>query len=180
MQIITSNQRPSLHCSSNCTGISQILVVSSLAVKRRLKTYFIKVSWKYIAKAEMGAEEAGGRSVGAGQEQAHFQGRLWSLPCLPGEKQVTSGPVQRTQGSEVHSSCLLPEPALFVLWTQFPSVGQGGWVSCGLKASSILDGLLQHRDLHCVSVDSSGGQDCQLDPRLGLPSLLSARRTHNA
>ena len=64
LQIITSNQRPSLHCSSNCTGISQILVVSSLAVKRRLKMYFIRVSWKYIANVEMEAE--GGREVGEG------------------------------------------------------------------------------------------------------------------
>lgn len=64
LQIITSNQRPLLHCSSNCTGISQILVVSSLAVKRRLKMYFIRVSWKYIANVEMEAE--GGREVGEG------------------------------------------------------------------------------------------------------------------
>lgn len=65
LQIITSNQRPSLDCSSNCTGISQILVVSSLAVKRGLKMYFIRVSWKSIADVEKAAG-AGGREEGEG------------------------------------------------------------------------------------------------------------------
>lgn len=65
-QIITSNQRPSLHCSSNCPGISQILVVSSLAMRRRLKMYFIRVSWKCIANVEMEAEGGGGRGEDGG------------------------------------------------------------------------------------------------------------------
>lgn len=47
-------------------GISQVLVVSSLAVKRRLKTYFIRVSWKCIANTEMEVGDGAGGGGGAG------------------------------------------------------------------------------------------------------------------
>lgn len=64
-------------------GISQVLVVSSLAVKRRLKTYFIRVSWKCIANTEMevGDGGEGGRCV------------RWTEGVTPTSETVGSSPL---------------------------------------------------------------------------------------